>query len=31
MRLPIALGLSAPDRMTNVAAACDWTQAATDL
>ena len=29
MRLPIALGLSAPDRMTNVAAACDWTQAAT--
>ena len=28
MRLPIALGLSAPDRMTNVAAACDWTQAA---
>ena len=29
MRLPIALGLSAPDRMDNVAAACDWTQAAT--
>lgn len=29
MRLPIALGLSAPDRMTNVAAACDWTKAAT--
>ena len=29
MRLPLALGLSAPDRMTNVAAACDWTQAAT--
>ncbi|KFI94205.1 1-deoxy-D-xylulose 5-phosphate reductoisomerase [Bifidobacterium saguini DSM 23967] len=29
MRLPIALGLSAPDRMNNVAAACDWTQAAT--
>ena len=28
MRLPIALGLSAPDRMTNVAAACDWTKAA---
>lgn len=29
MRLPIALGLSAPDRMTDVAAACDWTKAAT--
>lgn len=28
MRLPIALGLSAPDRMTNVAATCDWTKAA---
>ncbi|NMM97406.1 1-deoxy-D-xylulose-5-phosphate reductoisomerase [Bifidobacterium sp. DSM 109959] len=28
MRLPIALGLSAPERMDNVAAACDWTQAA---
>ncbi|MBT1172797.1 1-deoxy-D-xylulose-5-phosphate reductoisomerase [Bifidobacterium sp. MA2] len=28
MRLPIALGLSAPDRMDNVAAACDWTKAA---
>ena len=28
MRLPIALGLSAPDHMTNVAAACDWTKAA---
>ena len=29
MRLPIALGLSAPDRMDHVAAACDWTKAAT--
>lgn len=29
MHLPIALGLSAPDRMNRVAAACDWTQAAT--
>lgn len=29
MRLPIALGLSAPDRMDNVAAACDWSKAAT--
>lgn len=29
MRLPIALGLSAPDRMDDVAAACDWTKAAT--
>ncbi|KAA8819994.1 1-deoxy-D-xylulose-5-phosphate reductoisomerase [Bifidobacterium rousetti] len=28
MRLPIALGLSAPARMPNVAAACDWTKAA---
>ncbi|MBT1165354.1 1-deoxy-D-xylulose-5-phosphate reductoisomerase [Bifidobacterium simiarum] len=28
MRLPIALGLSAPDRLPNVAAACDWTKAA---
>lgn len=28
MRLPIALGLSAPDRLDNVAAACDWTKAA---
>ncbi|KAB7790509.1 1-deoxy-D-xylulose-5-phosphate reductoisomerase [Bifidobacterium leontopitheci] len=28
MRLPIALGLSAPDRMDDVAAACDWTKAA---
>lgn len=28
MRLPIALGLSAPDRMDNVAVACDWTKAA---
>ncbi|EFA23702.1 1-deoxy-D-xylulose-5-phosphate reductoisomerase [Bifidobacterium gallicum] len=28
MRLPIALGLSAPARLDNVAAACDWTQAA---
>ena len=28
MRLPIALGLSAPERLGNVAAACDWTQAA---
>lgn len=28
MRLPIALGLSAPDRLGNVAAACDWTKAA---
>ncbi|MBT1180583.1 1-deoxy-D-xylulose-5-phosphate reductoisomerase [Bifidobacterium sp. CP2] len=27
MRLPIALGLSAPDRMSDVAAACDWTKA----
>ncbi len=29
MRLPIALGLSAPERLTNVAAACDWTKNAT--
>ena len=29
MRLPIALGLSAPDRMPDVAAACDWTKAST--
>lgn len=28
MRLPIALGLSAPDRLNDVAAACDWTKAA---
>lgn len=28
MRLPIALGLSAPERLGNVAAACDWAQAA---
>lgn len=28
MRLPIALGLSAPERMSDVAAACDWTKAA---
>lgn len=28
MRLPIALGLSAPERLDNVAAACDWTKAA---
>lgn len=28
MRLPIALGLSAPDRMGDVAKACDWTKAA---
>lgn len=28
MRLPIALGLSAPDRLGDVAAACDWTKAA---
>lgn len=27
MRLPIALGLSAPDRLGDVAAACDWTHA----
>ncbi|MET7298502.1 1-deoxy-D-xylulose-5-phosphate reductoisomerase [Embleya sp. NPDC005575] len=29
MRLPIALGLSWPDRVPNVAAGCDWTKAAT--
>lgn len=29
MRLPIALGLSAPDRLSNVAVACDWTKSAT--
>lgn len=29
MRLPIALGLSAPERMGGVASACDWTRAAT--
>ena len=29
MRLPIALGLSAPERLGNIAAACDWTKAAT--
>lgn len=28
MRLPIALGLSAPERLGGVAAACDWTKAA---
>jgi len=29
MRLPIALGLSWPDRVADAAPACDWTQAAT--
>ena len=29
MRLPIALGLSAPDRLDDIAAPCDWTTAAT--
>ena len=29
MRLPIALGLSWPDRVADVATPCDWTQAAT--
>jgi 1-deoxy-D-xylulose-5-phosphate reductoisomerase len=29
MRLPIALGMSWPARVPNVAKACDWTQAAT--
>lgn len=29
MKLPIALGMSWPERVPNVAAACDWTQAAT--
>ncbi len=28
MRLPIALGLSAPERLGDVASACDWTKAA---
>lgn len=28
MRLPIALGLSAPERLGDVSAACDWTKAA---
>ena len=28
MRLPIALGLSAPDRLPNVASPCDWARAA---
>ena len=28
MRLPIALGMSWPDRVPNVAKACDWTKAA---
>ena len=28
MRLPIALGLSAPERLGNIASACDWTKAA---
>ncbi|PJM73680.1 1-deoxy-D-xylulose-5-phosphate reductoisomerase [Bifidobacterium primatium] len=28
MRLPIALGLSAPDRLPNIARPCDWTRAA---
>ena len=28
MRLPIALGLSAPDRLGDVAAPCDWSTAA---
>ena len=28
MRLPIALGLSAPERLSDVAQGCDWTQAA---
>ena len=28
MRLPIALGLSAPERLDNVSLACDWTKAA---
>jgi 1-deoxy-D-xylulose-5-phosphate reductoisomerase len=26
MKLPIALGMSWPDRLNNVAPACDWTQ-----
>ncbi|HJU97051.1 MAG TPA: 1-deoxy-D-xylulose-5-phosphate reductoisomerase [Jiangellaceae bacterium] len=29
MRIPIALGLAWPDRVTGVAAACDWSTAAT--
>jgi len=29
MRIPIALGLAWPDRVADVAAACDWTTAAT--
>ena len=29
MKIPIALGMSWPDRVPNVAPACDWTQAAT--
>ena len=29
MRLPIALGLSAPERLCDVATPCDWTKAAT--
>jgi len=29
MKLPIALGMSWPDRIANVAPACDWTTAAT--
>jgi 1-deoxy-D-xylulose-5-phosphate reductoisomerase len=29
MRLPIALGMSWPERVPNVAPACDWTKAAT--
>jgi 1-deoxy-D-xylulose-5-phosphate reductoisomerase len=29
MHIPIGLGLSWPDRLTDVAPACDWTQAAT--
>ena len=29
MRLPIALGMSWPERVPNVAKACDWTQAST--
>ena len=28
MRLPIALGLSAPERLGNIASACDWPKAA---
>jgi 1-deoxy-D-xylulose-5-phosphate reductoisomerase len=29
MKLPIALGMSWPERVANVAPACDWTKAAT--